>query len=520
MAPKKKKSGKKKLAKMTEEERLLYLEQKRLAEEEMKKKKEDMLTQFLKDKLLKEEKSAKFNLNKLQNQWRVIMREAKSQELKKDIEILSQTFERVIDRKEAIIKSLFFQSKTMAPKKKKSGKKKLAKMTEEERLLYLEQKRLAEEEMKKKKEDMLTQFLKDKLLKEEKSAKFNLNKLQNQWRVIMREAKSQELKKDIEILSQTFERVIDRKEAIIKSLRRLQDSQDEYDQEQEILKDEFDTERMKIVNQQRREMHDVQDIMFAMEEEWNELENDAKQDFQSLRDEIKNKALKNYNETTEERKLAFENLKAKDEKSSYEIETQMRKLQRIQDNISQLKAKMASNAKECDERNRLIKEQREVVATQFHELKAEMNKMRDLESCSRGERILKVAEMCRKLETETEKVLPFYASSLTPEEDEDILHEYSALENFWKRYNKVLLDKLALDKEKHTLLQENQQLRAVLKQYLDGISVNDEILSQYNPLFIVNSKTNVRLAVPVTDPRVKRSGPTVVEAAHVVKHSI
>ena len=42
------------------------------------------------------------------------------------------------------------------------------------------------------------------------------------------------------------------------------------------------------------------------------------------------KALKNYNETTEERKLAFENLKAKDEKSSHEIETQMRKLQRIQ----------------------------------------------------------------------------------------------------------------------------------------------------------------------------------------------
>lgn len=33
----------------------------------------------------------------------------------------------------------------------------------------------------------------------------------------------------------------------------------------------------------------------------------------------------------------------------------------------------------------------------------------------------------------------------------------------------VLLDKLALDKEKHTLLQENQQLRAVLKQYLDGM---------------------------------------------------
>ena len=40
-------------------------------------------------------------------------------------------------------------------------------------------------------------------------------------------------------------------------------------------------------------------------------------------------ALTNYQETTEERKKAFEELKAKDEKSAKEIEMQMRKLQRI-----------------------------------------------------------------------------------------------------------------------------------------------------------------------------------------------
>ena len=40
-------------------------------------------------------------------------------------------------------------------------------------------------------------------------------------------------------------------------------------------------------------------------------------------------ALKNYNETTEERKNAFEALKSKDEKSASEIDMQMRKLQRI-----------------------------------------------------------------------------------------------------------------------------------------------------------------------------------------------
>lgn len=497
----------------------------------------------------------------------------------------------------------------MPAKKKKSGK--LSKMTEEERLAFEEQKRLQEEEMKKKKEDMLTQFLKDKLTKEERATRFNLNKLNNQWRNIMREAKSKELKKDIEILSQTFERVVDRKDAVIKSLAkdlmeaeeqyamalrshlqnvdglidlqksRLEKQFSEYDVELEIIKEEFDTERAIMIDQHNAEMTDVADILFAMEQNFQDRENEAKSEFQSMRDEIKNKnleekhalrvqlenkldelwllfkqALTAYNTSTEERKVAFEALKVKDERSAKEIEYQMRKLQRISDQISLLKSKMAANAKECEERNKMLKEEREKMLAHFQELKAQMNKVRDVErekltkvtlesnaaikeikrQKDKAEQIFKVGEMCRKLETEEEKVLPFYASSLTKEEQEDVdaavleqpsepianaMHEYSSLENFWKRYNKVDLDRLALEKEKQTLLGENQQLRTLLKQYLDGISVNDEILSQVNPLFIVNNKTNVKLNVPVVDPRVRRpAAQTVVEAAHVIKHTL
>lgn len=493
--------------------------------------------------------------------------------------------------------------------KKGSGKSsKLAKMTEEQRILYLEQQRLAEEEMKKKKEDMLTQFLKDKLAKEEKASKFNLHKLNHQWRNIMREAKSKELKKDIEILSQTFERVVDRKESVIKSLakdlaeaeeqyamalrshlqnvdnlidlqrQRTEKLSVEYESELEVLKQEFDTERALIIDKQQTEMQDLTDIMFAMDQNCNERENEAKSDFQSMRDEIKNKnleekhalrvqletavenlwtqfqqALKNYNETTEEKKNAFEALKSKDEKSAKQIEVQMRKLQRISDNIAQLKSRMSANQKECEERNKQLREERELMLAHFQELKGQMNKLRDLErekltkltlesnsaikelkrKSEKGGKILKLAEMCRKLETEEEKVLPFYASSLTQDEQDDVaaavaeppseplaevMHEFTSLENFWKRYNKVLLDKVALDKEKNVLMQENHQLRTLLKQYLDGISVNDEILSQVNPLFVVNHRTNVNMNVPVMDPRIRRPAQTVVEAAHVVKH--
>lgn len=41
-------------------------------------------------------------------------------------------------------------------------------------------------------------------------------------------------------------------------------------------------------------------------------------------------ALKNYTDATEERKVAFETLKVKDEKSAKEIEVQMKKIQRLQ----------------------------------------------------------------------------------------------------------------------------------------------------------------------------------------------
>jgi hypothetical protein len=68
------------------------------------------------------------------------------------------------------------------------------------------------------------------------------------------------------------------------------------------------------------------------------------------------------------------------------------------------------------------------------------------------------------------------------------MYTYDALETFWKRFSKVSLDKLSLEKERSILQSENMQLKMLLKQYLDGISVNDEIMSQTNPLMILSSR--------------------------------
>ena len=56
---------------------------------------------------------------------------------------------------------------------------------------------------------------------EAKVSKVNGLKIMNQWRKIMRLAKAEALKKDIEILSQNHERDVDRKDAILQMLDRF-----------------------------------------------------------------------------------------------------------------------------------------------------------------------------------------------------------------------------------------------------------------------------------------------------------
>ena len=273
--------------------------------------------------------------------------------------------------------------------------------------------------------------------------------------------------------------------------------EDEFIVELTTLKEEFDTERKIMFDKHKLEMEYLNDVLYALEQQFSEKDFELKNEFQSNRDELKNKsveekhalrhtlqaaaedrwkqfqhAMETYRQNTEERRKIFENLKKKDEESAEEIELQMRKIHRLNDKISVLKGKIGNHAKENDSRNKEIKEGREKMSRHFQELKQQLAKIReqhkgelaklvvesnkaikDLQSkIEIGEKILRLAEMCRRLETEEEKVLPFYLSSLTKEEQEDVdqalaeplneplaevMHDFAPLQNFWKRSNKV-----------------------------------------------------------------------------------
>ena len=68
----------------------------------------------------------------------------------------------------------------------------------------------------------------------------------------------------------------------------------------------------------------------------------------------------------------------------------------------------------------------------------------------------------------------------------------------------------AIERERDRLGGENGDLRSILKQYLDGISVNEEVINAPNPLLVVNHRTNV-----VANPgRTQPVATTVIEGAH------
>ena len=74
----------------------------------------------------------------------------------------------------------------------------------------------------------------------------------------------------------------------------------------------------------------------------------------------------------------------------------------------------------------------------------------------------------------------------------------------------ALLDKVALEKERASLAKENEDLKAILKKYLDGISVNDEVLNRANPLLIVNGRVADTIRVTTNNENVTNTSSHVV----------
>ncbi|CAM9573625.1 unnamed protein product [Chrysoparadoxa australica] len=471
-------------------------------------------------RLEQQEKNSKTNQLKIQNQWRKIMRLAKVESLRKDIEILSQNHERDVDRKDAIIQML---DRDLEEAEDQFQMAMRAHLTSMDQLIYLQDARLLA------------------------------------------------LEQDFEI-------------------------------ELQILQEEFHEERERVKTQHVEEVQELNDIMAAVEAHEEEKAAEARQEHEQMMEEIRNKNLEeinvlritldsqiedleqhfetahiNYLQNTDQRTTDFKYLTSKDQELSREIEIKIRRIERLQSSLHHWRTKIAQNVKENAERNKMLMEERNAIQGHFQQLKARMNKFHDARAKRLSEltqnangaklvlkgqsevaaNVLKLSELARKMETDQEKVMPFYCSKHTAMAEAEVaaamksekervgmdgqgeesspaevttsplqscawtkpageatpipVGKWNHLDNFFKKFNKVLLDKLCIEREEERLEAENAELRSVVKQYMDGISINDEVLGGSNPLLVINGKVNLT----TSRPPVERMPPT-QEATHLV----
>ena len=225
--------------------------------------------------------------------------------------------------------------------------------------------------------------------REAQNAKVARRRVQHQWLKIMRQAKADELLRDVEILSQAHDRTCDRKDAAIERLARELDTaeeqhraslrahtaqldaldnlqhrlvrhlDDEFRRNLRSLTQEFQNERTSIDASHSRRRDDMHELIAAMEREHADATARAQNDFETAREEIKNRNGEDYNalrltletsvealqaamedahseyvDETGSRAESFKELAAKDASAAGTIEKRMRRIDRTQEQLA------------------------------------------------------------------------------------------------------------------------------------------------------------------------------------------
>ncbi|KAK3574871.1 hypothetical protein QTP86_018338 [Hemibagrus guttatus] len=426
---------------------------------------------------------SKVNLHKLNQQWRSSLRQTRAAELREDFGILTQSFERVVDCKDNVIKLLM---SNLSEVEQQSAMAHKAHLQSVDHLLELQKSRLAA--------------------------------LESHWNTSVKE-----------------------------------------------LSTEYNTEREQLLKLHHQESEYLKAETQALKQRYEEIYNEARQDYEYTlhRNKIKYAGMKHAIESTMteqqqwhlEEQQKYMNATDYETNDAFDLQDAIEQMnlnrkhtQKLQGTISALRSHLSSSHRNTKAALDAHLEDCEPFNQEIQKLKARLsdrplksrlanysqhsydtiNKLQNI--IQEGEELLRLVDVCHKLETEQEKVLAFCTSSSNAKKKEkahalevmsdelaQTMMDYTDLEKFWQRYNKVVLERLCLEREKKVLGSENQRLRILLKQYLDGISVREEILQQPNSLLMLSSPPLLDSPAPRTKRHIRKP---VVEAALVAKYTL
>ena len=493
----------------------VLLEQMRIAEMEQRRKQEVLLRTRLEELMNEEETMTKVSTKDIEARWMRFLRDRRQKELLSEIEILRNTFEKMLDRKNAVIAMLMTDMEEAEEQYRLALRTHLSNI---DSLIDLQNRRMA---------DLEIEFENDLL----------------------------EMKGDFELERAEIIRKHELERADLKLI--LQNMAAEAEANERKLQEETS------------ETHET--AIEKMDEEKKQMQGELSKINESIRSELDTR-YKEFMANAQANMKDYMDKTKEDTDTADKIASQMRKISKLQENIGTWKSNLSNNIRECEERNSAMRAEKEATAKHFKDLKRKMHlwrkseekRLAELVSSARktqlsleddskaAERILRLVELCRELETERERVLGFSSDVATTEVQSEVKNtiankeqleaaqrgdttqmnqlfqggedmdsavaaaeEWRLLEKFWVKHNKVSLDNAAIAQEKFHLEQENQKLKSLLKQYLDGVSVNNDVMASKNNLLQTGKFKNV---VTMQEGKATRGGGniTVTEGNKVV----
>ena len=329
-----------------------------------------------------------------------------------------------------------------------------------------------------------------------------------------------------------------------KAIRRCVETQAEMD-EREItaLRQEHYLELEEITNRN----HDIINGMrFIMDSKLEDLE----EQFERTHGE--------FTQNTDVTRIAYGQLKSKDDAIRKDIAAKMRHANKLQREIQRFQLIAKQEEAQISERHRELLARKTRAIAKWNSMQERMTMFREeqqtrlldlirranerkevlIHQCELAERVKKIALGCQKWESSREKFASLLREAICPInnlQSEDEGEESTAEDNkkseqralivgcmgrlgdtthhFWNKYNMAKLDVLVLERDVRRLKTGEEELRTKLKLYRDGITVNDDVMKDRNPLFVINGKLNAML--PYKTP-VKSRRLTVVDGNHFV----
>ncbi|KAL3762237.1 hypothetical protein ACHAW5_007186 [Stephanodiscus triporus] len=250
-------------------------------------------------------------------------------------------------------------------------------------------------------------------------------------------------------------------------------------------------------------------------------------------------------QNTDGTRIAYGQLNSKNDAIRKEISDKMRHANKLQREIQRFQLIAKQEEAQISERHHELLARKTRAIAKWNSMQERMTMFREeqqtklldlirranerkealIHQCELAERVEKIALACQKLESSREKFASLLREAACPmdkllsSEDDggestaenDKNSDQRALivgcmgrlgdttHNFWNKYNMAKLDILILERDVRRLKIREEELRTKLNMYRDGITVNDDVMKDRNPLFVINGKMNAMLPKKKTE---------------------